>query len=417
MISFRLWYTPYQIYFVMFSVTFLVAALVPEFFSVYLKDKLPTHFLGLWKYPEGVFRKNTRKKEYQFLAHCMLERVYLISDGRFWRMLVEESFNVLPALFGKTRAEFFKHHTLIEIVISMFLCAVIFAFVVTATIFYYLTPAFYFYKVLFLAIYTETINNVQQAWHKQWDWRRYNVFFSAMCFVHGVILAAFLVYLMVAVIFCCYLLAEVTMFTYIGAVLVPTMAFKYVALVGSVSVGLYKIAKDLRENYDRVRDEVVKILENSDHLTRLNSECTATNPQAFERTVNGALLTIELKNVPQSPKVVLYRDHFATYLSRTLLDFCIEACDPLRRQLIFIFVEVFLMTFYIFIAMWIKNVFHKEKEVSNIFTIAQTIGAYFVPNLLQFLAHKSHFGKQDDVLLSQCVHNAIVTYVGKTVKP
>lgn len=417
MISFRLWYTPYQIYFVMFSVTFLVAALVPEFFSVYLKDKLPTHFLGLWKYPEGVFRKNTRKKEYQFLAHCMLERVYLISDGRFWRMLVEESFNVLPALFGKTRAEFFKHHTLIEIVISMFLCAVIFAFVVTATIFYYLTPAFYFYKVLFLAIYTETINNVQQAWHKQWDWRRYNVFFSTMCFVHGVILAAFLVYLMVAVIFCCYLLAEVTMFTYIGAVLVPTMAFKYVALVGSVSVGLYKIAKDLRENYDRVRDEVVKILENSDHLTRLNSECTTTNPQAFERTVNGALLTIELKNVPQSPKVVLYRDHFATYLSRTLLDFCIEACDPLRRQLIFIFVEVFLMTFYIFIAMWIKNVFHKEKEVSNIFTIAQTIGAYFVPNLLQFLAHKSHFGKQDDVLLSQCVHNAIVTYVGKTVKP
>ena len=412
MISFRLWYTSYHNYFVMLSVAFLIAALVPEFLSVYLKDVLPTHFLGLWEYPEGVFRKNTRKKEYQFLAHCMSERIYLISDGRFWRMLVEESFNVPPALFAKTWTEL-KYHTLIEIVISMFCCAVTFAFAVTATFLYYLTPAFYFYKVLFLAIYTETINNVQQAWHKQWDWRRYNVFLSAMCFVHGVILAAFLVYLIVAVMFCCYLLAEVTMFTYIGAVLVPTMAFKYVALVGSVSVGLYKIAKDLRENYDRVRDEVVKILENEDHLTRLNSDCTATNPQAFERTVNGALLTIELRNVPQPLKVVLYRDHFATFLSRTLLDFCIEECDPLRKQLMFIFVEVFLMTFYIFIAMWIKNVFHKEKDVSNIFTIAQTIGVYFVPSLLQFVAHKSHFGKKDDVLLSHCVHNAIVTYVGK----
>ena len=91
MISLRLWYTSYQIYFVMFSVTFLVAALVPEFLSVYLKDDLPTHFLGMWKYPEGVFRENARKKEYQFLAHCMSERIYLISDGRFWDCLLYTS--------------------------------------------------------------------------------------------------------------------------------------------------------------------------------------------------------------------------------------------------------------------------------------------------------------------------------------
>ena len=415
MISFRLWYTSYRNYFVMFSVTFLVAALVPEFFSVYLKDVLPTHFLGLWKYPEGVFRENARKKEYQFLAHCMLERIYLISDLRFWRMLVEKSFKVPPVPFAKTWGELFEYHTFTEIVVSVFLCPFTFAFAITATVFYYLTPAFYFYKVLFLAICTETKDKVEQAWHKQWVWRRFNVFLSAMYLFHGVILAAFLVYLIVAVMFYCYLLAEVTMFTYIGAVLVPTMAFKYVALVGSVSIVLYKIAKDLRENYDRVRDQVVKILENWDHLTRLNRDCTARNPQAFERMVNtnGALLTIQLKNDPKPPKVILYRDHFATYLSRTLLDFCIEACDPLRRQMMFIFVEVFLMIFYLVIAMWIKNVFHKEKEVSTIFTIAQTIGMSFVPSLLQFVAHKSHFGKKDDVLLSQCAHDAIVIYVAK----
>ena len=415
MMSFRLWYTSYRNYFVMFSVTFLVAALVPEFFSACLKDVLPTHFLGLWKYPEGVFRENAQKKEYQFLAHCMLERIYLTSDHRFWGMLVEKSFKVPPVPFAETWGELFRYHTLMEIVVSVFLSAVTFAFAIIATFFYYLTPAFYFYKVLFLAIYTETIGNVQQAWQRQWEWRRYNVFLSAMYFIHGVILAAFLVYLIVAVMFCCYLLAEVTMFTYIGAVLVPTMAFKYVALVGSVSIVLYKIAKDLRENYDRVREQVVKILENKDHLSRLNSNCAATDPEAFERmeNTNGALLTIKLKNGTQPPKVILYRDHFATYLSRTLLGFCIEACDPLRRQMLFIFVEVFLMTFYLLIAMWIKNVFHMEKEVSTIFTIAETIGMSFVPSLLQFLAHKSHFEKKDDVLLSQCVHDAIVTYVAK----
>ncbi|XP_074606506.1 uncharacterized protein LOC141859589 [Acropora palmata] len=218
-----------------------------------------------------------------------------------------------------------------------------------------------------------------------------------------------------AAMFCCYLLAEVTMLTYIGAVLIPTMAFKYVSLIGVVSIGLYKINKDLRENYDRIRDQVVKILENSDHLTRLNSDCTATNPEAFERMAptNDALLRIQLKKDPQPSKVVLYRDHFATYLSRPLLDFCIEVCDPLRKQMMFIFVEVFLMTFYVLIAMWIKNVFHKENEVSSIFITAQTIGVTFVPNLLQFVAHKSHFGKKDDVLLSQRVHDAIVMYVAK----
>lgn len=411
LMSFRLLYTPYQKCFVIFSLTFLVAVLIPGFFSVYVKNAVPTHFLGLWKYPEGVIRENRRKKEYQLLAHCLVERMYLISDLRFWRMLVEESFKVLP--FTKTWGKVFKHNLYTETVLCVFFSVVAFAFSITTAVLYYFAPAFYFYEVLFHAIYTETKNNIQKAWHKEWTWRRYNILLSAMCFVHGVILAASLVYLIVAVMFCCYLLAEVTMFTYFGAVLVPSMAFRYVALVGSVSALLYNIAKDLRENYDRLRDQVVKLLENSDHLTRLNSDCTGTHSEAFNREPNGALLTIELKTDRQPSKVILYRDHFATYLSRSLLDFCIEECDPLRRQILFIIVEVFLVLFYILIAMYIKNVFNKEKDVSAIFTIAQTIGMSFIPNLLQFLAHRSHYEKKDDVLLSQRVHNAIVTYVAK----
>ena len=415
MISFRLWYTSYQIYFVMLSVTFLVAALVPEFLSVYLKDDFPTHFLGMWKYPEGVFRENARKKEYQFLAHCMSERIYLISDGRFWKLLVEKSLKVPPTFFAKTWAELCQSHPLIETVVALVHRFVTFACAVIA-ILYHLVPAFYFYKVLFLAIYTQTMDNVRQVRPKRWAWRRYNAFLTVLFFYfHGFTLAAFLFYLMVAAFFCCYLLAEVTMFTYIGAVLVPATAFKYVSLASAVSLGLYNINKDLQENYDRIRDQLVKILENKKHLTRLNSDCTATNPEAFEEMAptNDALLRIQLKKDPQSSKVVLYSDHFATYLSRPLLDFCIEVCDPLRRQMMFILIEAVLIIFYVVIAMWMKNVFHKEDEVFFIFSIAQTIGVSYVPNLLQFVAHKSHFGKKDDFLLSHRVHDAIVTYVAK----
>lgn len=414
-ISFRLLYTSYRSHVVVLFLTFLVAASIPEFLSVYLRDELPTHFLGLWKYPEGVFRENTKKKEYQFLAHCMKERIYLITDRRFWEMLVRESFKA--RLFSKTWTEPYGSLfpiNIFQFVLSVLVCVITFVIAVSVTVIYYLTPAFYFYKELFLAICTATKRNVLGTWHGVSRCCGYNAFMSVICFAHGVILTALLVYFIVAVMFCCYLLAEVTMFTYIGAVLVPSMAFRYLALIGSISFVLYKIATDLRENYDKLRDQIVKILENSDHLTQVNNSCSTNCSWIFEsKRDSNDTLTVVLKNDPQPPKIMLYRDHFTTYSSRSLLDFCIDACDPLRRQVTFIIVEVFLMTFYVLIAMWIKNVFHKEKEVSAIFTIAQTIGMYFVPNLLQFLAHKTHFGKKDDDLFHRRVHEAIVAYVGK----
>lgn len=411
-ISIRLLFTPYQNYFVVFCLASLVAALVPEFLSVYLRDKLPTHFLGLWKYPEGVFRENTRKKEYQFLAHCMQERIYLVTDQRFWEMLVKESFK---APFFSNTWTLYKFRPLSILVSSVLVCVITFALAILVTIVFYLAPAFYFYKELFLAIYTGTKDNVHRTWHGNSKWRVYNFFMSIICFVHGVILTALLIYFIFATMFCCYLLAEVSMFTYIAAVLIPSMAFRYIALVGSVSFVLYKVAKDLRENYDKLRDQIVKILENSDDLVQLNNICGTKSPWKFEREVDpdGAVRVVLKTDPAQLSKVMLYRDHFSTYLSRRLLDFCIEACDPLRRQIMFIIVEVFVMTFYVLIAMWIKNVFHKEKEVSAIFGIAQTIGVYFVPNLLQLLAHRSHFGKKDDVLFHLRVHEAIVGYVAK----
>lgn len=394
--------TPHWSFLAVFVIVFLVSASIPEFWSASLGDEQPTHFLDCWEYPEDVFRRNTREKEYQFLAHCMKERVFLVLDPRLWTMLCFESFK--SPLFSCTWVELASDFPIgmLKLVVSVFACVVILVCMSLLTLVYHFVPAFYFYKKIFLAIFDATRLGLFTN-----SRRSINVLTSVVGLVCSVILVG---YFVLATMFCSYLVAEVTMFTYIGAVLDPSMAFKYVTLVGAISLVLHNLVKDLRESYERLRDQIVDILEGEDHLSHVRNACGITNPDILERNVepDGAL-NILLKLDTTAPKVLLYRDHFATYLSRPLLDFCIEQCDPVRRQMLFIFVKVLLMTFYVCIALWIKNVFHKEKEVANIFGIAQSIAMYFVPNLLQFLAHRRRQGKKD--FLHHRVHKAVAVYI------
>ena len=163
--------------------------------------------------------------------------------------------------------------------------------------------------------------------------------------------------------FCCCLMAEITLFTYVGAVMEPSMAFRYVALADAISVVLYKISQNLREKYDELRDEVVEILQKPNLLTNLCQDCGLDQPAVLqqEEGPNGNI-KIHLNTETEPSKVVLYKNSFATFLSRPLLDHCIEECSPLRRQLMFIAVQVFVMTFYLLIAMWIKKRLPQRKR-------------------------------------------------------
>ena len=410
----RFYNTPHWSFVAVFVIVFLVLASIPEFWSDNLGDEQPTHFLDLWEYPKDVFRKNTRKKEYQFLAHCMKERVFLVLDPQFWTMLWFESFK--SPLFSRTWVElaFDFPIGILKLVVSVFASAVTLVCALLLTLVYHLVPAFYFYKKIFFAIFDATKLGLSNSCS-------INVLTSVVGLLCSVILVG---YFVIATMFCSYLVAEVTMFTYIGAVLDPSMAFKYVSLVGAIMLVLYNLVKDLRERYEKLRDQIVVILEKQEHLNHVRDACGITDPDILERKGEpDGTLKILLKLDTNAPKVILYRDHFATYLSRPLLDFCIEQCNPVRRQMFFIFVKVLLMTFYVCIALWIKNVFHKEKEVKDIFGIAQSIAMYFVPNLLQFLAHQSEKkgkegkegkeGKKDDVVLHRSVHKAVTVYIEK----
>ena len=413
-LSFRMFFTEYRSAFVSFMVVCLVISVFPDFWSVHLANQQPTRFLNfkLLEYPEGSFRKNIKKKEYQLLAHFIKERLCLVLDWQFLKMLLTQSWKSL--LFAETWSQLFNNlpWSIHKIIISACASLVTFTYFITNLAIYHFAPAFYFYKQIFFAITTATTINLFPVLLgcNSLHYYGYCAIIIATLACNLLLVAHF----MASMMFVCYLVAEVTMFTYIGAVLVPSMAFKYISLVGAISLVLYKLTTDLREDYDNLRDQIVEILEKTDHLSQLNKTLKTSSEDIFERKQEpDGTVKILLKITGKPLKLLLYHDHYGAYLSRPLLDCCIEECEPLRRKVLFLIVKVILMTFYLMIAMWIKNVFHKEKEVSSIFSIAQIIAMYFVPNLLQFLVDKSRFGKKDSVHLHRVVHEAIRTFVGR----
>ena len=414
-LSFRMFFTEYRSAFVCFMVVCLVTAVIPDFWSVHLANEQPKQFMNIkfLKYPVGCFRRNTTKKEYQLLAHLMKERLCLLLDLRFLKMLFSQSWRSFA--YTDTWAPIFAKFPWIVRKIIILTCASLVslaanAFFVTSLALYYLIPAFYFYKEIFFAMTNATTSSLLPALLAC----NSLVFYGCCALILTIFVCNLLlvVYLMVAMMFVCYFIAEVTMFTYIGAVLVPSMAFEYISLVGAVSLILYQLIKDMREEYDDLRDQIVEILEKADDLSHLNKAFQTGAEDTFERKEeqDGTVKAL-LKVTGEPSKVLVYRDHYDTYLSRPLLDCCIEECEPLRRKVALMIVKVVLMTFYLLTAMWIKNVFHKEEEVSSIFSIAQTIAMYFVPNLFQFFVDKNRFGKKNSVHLHRDVDKAIIAFV------
>ena len=391
-VSFRFWYTPYWSMLVFLMPVFLIGVSIPAYWSVFLDNEHPTHFLDQWKYPNGVFRKNTNKKEYQFLAHCMQERFYLLVDRRFLTMLVSESFK--SPLFTSTWADPHRFGSLDpqQFILSVCTCGLTLAYMVILVLVYHFVPAFYFCKQLFLAVFNATRRTRLVYWFDLSAYRVLNVLSTIACLVFGLIVVS---YLMVITMFCCYLMAEITLFTYVGAVMEPSMAFRYVALAGAISVVLYKISQNLSEKYDELRDEVVEILQKPNLLTNLCQDCGLDQPAVLqqEEGPNGNI-KIHLNTETEPSKVLLYKNSFATFLSRPLLDHCIEECSPLRRQLMFIAVQVFVMTFYLLIAMWIKMSSTKKNRCLQSLPLRKRWPCISFPDFFSFSHTKVVLGRR-----------------------
>jgi len=69
--------------------------------------------------------------------------------------------------------------------------------------------------------------------------------------------------------------SEFTMFTFIGGALTASMGFQYFVLVGAFATTTYTLVRDLHEGYDRILDEMIKILKEKGTFTKLASEVSS----------------------------------------------------------------------------------------------------------------------------------------------
>lgn len=192
------------------------------------------------------------------------------------------------------------------------------------------------------------------------------------------------------------LLNDLAMFTYIGAVITPTMALEYITLLAAVSTTVVTMVMEVQKGYSDILTSLTNIL-NSDKGFRALEADIRLQPN-FKITLlkddNG--VHILKKNSPIVHSHLLTNESFTMNISKELYIAVIDEYQPVRRQIALIVIKVLLTIYFIGIAMWIKNVFHIESKVSNIFTVASKVAIFFFPAMLEFLAYKGQFGKKSE---------------------
>jgi hypothetical protein len=388
-VSFRIFFTEFGSAFAGFVVVCLVIAVIPDFWSVHLPDEQKPYLIynsQLQEYleHEGTFRRNTTKKEFQLLAHFMKERLCLVLQLRtIISKLYDDRIGITsPIIRG-------------ILVISRGLWN---SGVLVCT---YFIPVFYFYVQILMAM-TTAINTEIDVFFDELlpDLRSFLKFLATVCN------CLLVVYLMVSMMFVCYAFVELTMFTYGAAVLFPSMVFRYVSLIGAPFLILRKLTNDMKESYDNLRDQMVKSLK--------DENCFKNLRQLLNNTLKKTRGKVSLTTPDRSMVLLLYYDHYGTYLSRPLFDYCKGECEPLPRKVVFMVVKMALVIIYVIIAFFVLQGCHQENEVSALVSMMQTVTMSFIPNLFQYLVERSHFSKED-FARHRNVEEAIITFVRKVL--
>ena len=412
--SFRLFtFSPYFIYaWPLLVVTFL-AVLIPDYLSQHITAELPSKFL-FWNLPEGLVRKNLHLSEYQQLAFVMQERLYLFVNCDFWLFIcdrlarkvgiVSRSCNEAARgiFFVSGVMKFFVFLGGIVVFIALFVCWSV----------WFIFPLFYFIVTLMQSIYL----GEKQLAQSRAGWLKVLGIPAACC--HGVAMVVLLLYTIVAMFSWCFAFSEFSMFTIIGAALSSSMAFQYFVLVGAVGIGIYNLVRDLHDGYNQIVSEAIDLLKTKDTFTKLAREVQTASRNRIalvkkEEASNEPEYSIEVKIVGESAPIrqVLVYNGITTYISNDMFGFMVKRCKPLGRQILFITVKIIIILFYTMVALWVKNVYHLEDKVSGIVKMIDSVAVYNLPNILQFISHKSNFGKKTDVVLKQEVYRALVKYL------
>ena len=376
--AFRVFFSPVWMYFTGAAILLSAATLYPAHLSSYITNVQDSNknfaVLG-WELTPGLIRVNPALKEYQLLASMMQERVYLILDIKFWKLLYKKSFDDIAQSTGAWKCVSILHGIL------CLATALIVYFV------YYSTPLPFFIVEISFAI----LKSRPQRW-------------NIISIVHRLMVFTMFAYSVGVAYFWCYAITEFSIFTLFGGVMSPSIIFPYFVLVGSFVGAIYSLIHSLHEHYNEILKAIIDILKSEEKIT---------STLAIEKSVDQNIPSINTVSVTPSSqrKVDLLRQTVPiTYMSRDLYNYVVEETSPVCRYIFFIAIQIIAMIVYAVIALSTKNVFHLEEKVGVIFQLVSVFAVAFVPGLLRFLAYKSHFGKKKDEVLKKRVYFAMVDY-------
>ena len=401
---------PYYKYSLPLLVCSVLAALVPIYLSEHITAKLPSQFL-FWDLPPGLVRAKSNLVEYQQLAHVMQERMYLTVDEDFWKFVFRSSFHYCYSLYSsspRNTCEFFVVVMLTPL--ALLFSSLVFIIVFISNLLFYFIPLPYFYFTLLRAVCTGEFQYIQRVWRQ--SSMLWLVIKLTFVLIHSILMIGLVFYTLVVTFIWCYAVSEFTMFTFIGGVLTASMAFQYFVLIGSIVTAIYALVRDLHEWYDRILEEVINILKEKKIFEKLAGDVHSGsgNTIIFEEQPPNEKITVRKAGQSVPHCLLLTHDGITTYVDKRLYNDIVEKCRPLRRQILFIVLKIIAILFYSFVALWVKNVYHMEEKVGNIFQVVQTVAVFFLPSALQFISYKSHFGKKKDILREE-IYDSLVEYL------
>ena len=154
----------------------------------------------------------------------------------------------------------------------------------------------------------------------------------------------------------CFLLTEVTIFTYLGASIAADIVFHYIVLLVAFVSTVYAIVHSIHKQYSSILKDVVQIMENDSEIGYIKSQIQIRRMRiSLHKTARYGVQLIGNQPTQYRENLYVHRD-LVNYMSTRLYFSIAENVRPIRRQVPLVFVKLLLMLFFIGLSMWTKNV-------------------------------------------------------------
>lgn len=417
-LSFRFLLLPhYQLFSWTVFFLFTISALSPQYISVYIQPEVPRCFpLFSTPYPEGIIKWNASRRnsiEYQKLSYVMVERIYVTTDPKFWTYLIQNSFYHFDLYYNQPL--YLPPVWICKVLFSAIVGIVTFLLAVIIVLVYFILPLPYFTKTLFLAIRSGVYQHCSSIWNSQQIPLVIKLCESVLRFLHASVLCVALLYLLLTIFSLCFLVTEVTIFTYMGATIAADKVLHYFLLMVAFGTAIFTMIHAIHKLYSGILKDTIVLLENDSEFECIKAEVVRRSRRhrfkvSLHRSASNGVQLLGITPIRFREQLYLKKE-FVSYISSNMYFFIVEKFQPIRRQVLLLFVKLFLMVFFIIISMWMKNVYKQENQVSDIFTLAGNMAVYFIPTALQWLSSQGQFGRRNDAQQRIEIVTAITDYI------